>query len=118
VKGYWIQLARPRVYDDVDEFFPRNVQFISYKWRKMAPEILAAARRGECRVLLECPAEYPGLEMGDEIYADSFKARSVVCSDWFGPELPECRILTQHNFVLREVNTAVKSHLVAARVAG
>ena len=118
MKGYWIQLARPRVYDDVDEFFPGNVQFISYKWREKAPEILAAARRGECRVLLECPAEYPGLEMGDEIYADSFKARSVVCSNWFGPELPECRILTQHNFVLREVKTPVKSHLVAARVAG
>ena len=118
MRGYWIELFRPRVPADVVRFLPENVEFVPYARRDEAAAIIAAARRGECRVLLECPTEYPGLEMGDELYADSFKARSVVCSDWFGAELPVCRILTQHNFVLREVKSEVKSLLTAARVAG
>jgi hypothetical protein len=116
MKGYWIELFKPRAKADVKEFLPGNVEFLENPSAEQFSEIMALARKGEANVLLECPAEYPGLEFGDEIYADSFKARSVVSDDWFG--LPLCRILTQHNFVLREVKTPVKSHLVAARVAG
>ena len=118
MQGFWVELFKPRAANDVAGFFPENVEFVKMPSADKLTEILDAARRNEARVILEYPAEYPGIEFGDEIYADSFKARSVVADDWFGENLPFCRILTQHNFVLREVNTAVKSHLVAARVAG
>ena len=116
MQGYWIELFKPRAKADIKNFLPGNVEFLENPAAEKLSAILDLARKGEANVLLECPAEYPGLEFGDEIYADSFKARSVVADDWFG--LPLCRILTQHNFVLREVKTAVKAHLVAARVAG
>ena len=118
MQGYWIELFNPRADNDVKRFFSDNVSFVKNPAAGELEEILSAARRGEARVLLECPAAYPGIEFGDEIYADSFKARSVVADDWFGENLPEGRILIQHNFVLRTVKTPVKAHLVAARVAG
>ena len=116
MQGYWIELFKPRAKADIKAFLPENVEFVGNPSAEKLQELLMLARGGKARVLLECPAEYPALEFGDEIYADSFKARSVVADDWFG--LPVCRILTQHNFVLREVKTPVKAHLVAARVAG
>ena len=118
MQGYWIELFTPRAANDVKRFFSDNITFVKNPAADELENILSAARRGEARVLLECPSAYPGIEFGDEIYADSFKARSVVADNWFGESLPLCRILTQHNFVLRTVNTPVKSHLVAARVAG
>ena len=116
MQGYWIELFKPRAKADIKGFLPENVEFVENPSAEKLENILALARKNEAKVLLECPAEYPGLEFGDEIYADSFKARSVVADDWLG--LPVCRILTQHNFVLREVKSNVKAHLVAARVAG
>ena len=118
MQGYWIQLFSPRAANDVLSFLPENVKFVKSPSAAELDDMLEAARRNEARIILECPAAYPGLEFGDEIYADSFKARSVVADNWFGDVLPLCRILTQHNFVLRVVNTVVKPHLVAARVAG
>ena len=118
MQGYWVQLFTPRVKSDIVDFLPDNVEFLTSVAPEQLEQVLAAARKGEAKVLLECPAEYPGLDLGDELYADSFKARSVVADDWFGEALPLCRILTQHNFVLRKVTAPVKAHLVAARVAG
>ena len=118
MKGYWIELFSPRTDADVTRFLPENVEFVSHTRAAEVPAMLAEARAGNARILLECPAEYPELEFGCERYAESFKARSVVSSEWFGEKLPVCRILTQHNFVLREVKSTVKCHLVAARVAG
>lgn len=118
MQGYWIELFSPRAANDVKRFLPDNVTFIQNPDSGRLEDILSAARRNEAKVLLECPDAYPGIEFGSEIYADSFKARSVVAGDWFGEKVPPCRILTQHNFVLRVVNSPVKSHLVAARVAG
>jgi len=118
MQGYWIELFSPRAKCDVVNFLPGNVKFIRQPSADELAAILSAARKNEARVLLECPATYDGVTFGDEIYADSFKARSVVADDFFGGELPICRILTQHNFVLRTVESKVKSHLVAARVAG
>lgn len=116
MQGYWIELFKPRAQADIKGFLPENVEFVENPAAEKLQELLELARGGKARVMLECPVEYPGLDFGDEIYADSFKARSVVADEWFG--LPVCRILTQHNFVLREVKTPVKAHLVAARVAG
>ena len=116
MQGYWIELFKPRAKADIKGFLPENVEFLENPSAEKLQELLALARDGKARILLECPAEYPNLEFGDGIYADSFKARSVVADEWLG--LPVCRILTQHNFVLREVKTPVKAHLVAARVAG
>lgn len=118
MQGYWVELFTPRAANDIKRFLSADVTFVKNPTASELENILSAARRGEAKVLLECPSEYPGIEFGNEIYADSFKARSVVADDWFGEKLPICRILTQHNFVLRVVNTPVKSHLVAARVAG
>ncbi len=118
MQGYWIELFTPRAANDIKRFLPDNVTFLKNPSVAELENILSAARRNEARVLLECPSVYNGIEFGDEIYADSFKARSVVADNWFGEKLPLCRILTQHNFVLRIVNTPVKSHLAAARVAG
>ena len=118
MQGYWVELFSPRASNDVKRFFSDNISFVKNPSMEELEQILSLARRNEVKVLLECPTLYPGIDFGDEIYADSFKARSVVASNWFGDDLPICRILTQHNFTLRIVNTPVKSHLVAARVAG
>ena len=116
MQGYLHQLFRPRAKNDLAAFLPADVRFITGDCE--LEQHLAAARRGEARVLLECPSEVPGIEFGDERHAESFKARSVVADDWFGADLPVCRILSQHNFVFREVRSKVVSHLMAARVAG
>ncbi len=116
MQGYWIELFTPRAGNDIVRFLPENVKFLN--GAADLNRVLDAARRGEARAILECPAQLDGVDFGDEFYADHFKARSVVADDWFGAEVPFKRILTQHNFVLREVRTNVKSHLVAARVAG
>ena len=118
MQGYWIELFTPRAAGDVQKFLPENVQFISSPADGELAALLADARRGNARILLECPQNDPGIGFGDEIYADSFKARSVVTDDWFGQDLPPCRILTQHNFIFRTVADPVKAHLAAARVAG
>lgn len=118
MQGYWVELFTPRAANDVKRFLSEDITFVKNPAAAELEDILSAARRGEARVLLECPSEYPGIEFGNEIYADSFKARSVVADGWFGEKLPQCRILIQHNFVLRTVNTQVKSHLMAARAAG
>lgn len=118
MQGYWIQSFKPRAACDIVDFLPGNVQFLQNPAPDVLDEILTLARRGAARVLLECPAEYPGITFGDEIFAHSFQARTVVADTWFGPGLPVCRILSQNNYVLREVLTPVKPHLTAARVAG
>ena len=100
MQGYWIQLFSPRAANDVLSFLPENVKFVKSPSAAELDDMLEAARRNEARIILECPAAYPGLDFGDEIYADSFKARSVVADDFFGGELPICRILTQHNIVV------------------
>ena len=116
MQGYIHQLFRPRAKNDLVAFLPRNVAFVAGDHE--LEEHLAAARRGEARVLLECPAAVDGIVFGKERHAESFKARTVVSDGWFGAELPCRRILAQHNFVFREVLTEVESHLMAARVAG
>ena len=88
MQGYWIELFKPRAKADIKAFLPENVEFVGNPSAEKLQELLTLARGGKARVLLECPAEYPALEFGDEIYADSFKARSVVADDWFG--LPVC----------------------------
>lgn len=118
MQGYWVELSSSRARNDVKEFFPHNITLVKNPSTLELEKILSLARCNEAKVILECPTTYPGIDFGDEIYADSFKARSVVSSNFFGDNLPICRILTQHNFTLRIVNTQVKSHLVAARVAG
>ena len=112
--GYWLQLFRPRANNDIKAFLPENVQFITCA----ESDAIRQAYEGKARVLLECPEAIDGVALGKSIFADSFKARSVVSSDFFGSELPSGRILAQHNFALREVATPVKAHLMAARVAG
>ncbi len=116
MQGFFHQMFQPRANNDIQAFLPANVAFIAGDAGLDAH--LAAARRGECRVLLECPRTVEGIEFGAERYAESLKARSVVADGWFGPELPLHRILLQHNFVFREVRTPVAAHLAAARVAG
>ena len=74
MKGYWIELFSPRTSADVTRFLPENVEFISHTRVAEVPAILAEARAGNARVLLECPSEYPGVEFGCERYAESFKA--------------------------------------------
>lgn len=118
MQGYWVELFKPRAACDVVKFLPENVKFVKNCPDNELSAILDAARKGEARVLLECPQKYAGLEFGGECYADSFKARTVVADQWFGDELPVCRILSQHNYILREVKTPVRAHLVTARVAG
>jgi hypothetical protein len=66
--------------------------------------------------ILECPEEVPGIEFGEPVQAEY--ERTVVASDFFGAELPEGRILIQHNCWFRPVKTPVKAHLTLARVAG
>ena len=94
MQGYWIELFKPRAACDVVKFLPENVQFVKNCSDSELAAMLDAARKGEGRVLLECPREYAGLEFGNEIFADSFKARTVVADQWFGADLPVCRILT------------------------
>jgi hypothetical protein len=84
MQGYWIELFTPRATNDIKRFLPDNVTFIQNPSAEELKEISDAARRNEAKVLLECPAAYPGVEFGEEIYADSFKARSVVSDNWFG----------------------------------
>ena len=116
MNGYWIQLFRPRANNDVKSFLPDNVSFVQAT--EIDEALLREAKNGKARLILECPSSLDGVPFGKTIYADSFKARSVVASDFFGTALPKGRVLAQHNFVLREVLCPVKAHLVAARVAG
>jgi len=116
MNGYYLQMFRPRAKNDIVKFLPENVTFMNCS--AIDQTLLEQAYQGQARLVLECPASVDGVEMGKTIYADSFKARSVVASDFFGAELPVGRILAQHNFALREISTPVKAHLAAARVAG
>ena len=65
---------------------------------------------------MECPDEIPGVIFGDPRQVNY--ERTVVTSDFFGPELPEGRIVIQHNCWFRPVKTPVKVHLALARIAG
>ena len=114
--SYYHRLQPKATPNDLAPFLPANVLIIDGE--AGLDEHLTAARRGEARVLLECPDTYPGLEFGNLRYAALDKMRTVVTSDWFGPELPPPQLLLQHLFSFREVLTPVSAHLVAARVAG
>lgn len=64
----------------------------------------------------ECPASVPGIEFGEPMQAEL--ERTVVASDFFGEDLPEGRIIVQHNCWFRPIKTKVKAHLTLAQVAG
>lgn len=68
------------------------------------------------RQIIECPDFIPGVEFGEPVQVEY--ERTVVTSDFFGPELPQGSIMIQHNCWFRPVLTPVKAHLALARVAG
>lgn len=82
---------------------------------KLAAEFFASAARKKLRLYVEFPGFLPGLTVGKPRTAGW--ERGVVASDFFGPELPQLRILSPQTCVFLPVN-APKSHLVLGRVAG
>ena len=77
--------------------------------------LFAEARRKHLRLYVEFPAHLPGLNVGP--VAGHKTERAVVTSDFFGPALPERRILGINGLHYVTVN-ASQPHVVAARVAG
>ena len=58
MQGYWVELFKPRAACDVVKFLPENVKFVKNCTDNDLSAILDAARKGEARVLLECPQKY------------------------------------------------------------
>jgi hypothetical protein len=68
------------------------------------------------RIFLENPEIVPGIEFGEPVQV-KFE-RTIVTSDFFGYDLPQGKIIIQHNCWYRPVKTKVKAHLALGRVAG
>jgi len=89
---------------------------------EVAGDVLAEAAKKELRLYVEFPSKVGSREFGParaflRSPYRSILERAVIVSDFFGKELPGMEILAIHGGHLVE-SPSVKSHIVAARVAG
>jgi len=93
------------------------------KTRTQLPhELLAQARQKHLRLYIEYPQSLPDLQFAEPRYVKcgpygSVLERTVVASDFFGPDLPKMRILVINDCTVLPVQAA-NPHLVLARVVG